>query len=207
MDFGLIYKNAKVVSKIVKVAGVHPNINALLVILILLLMNLNVFGNALQENIVLLMVIANGASLVVIAAMDQLFKTAYLALQTNIYLIMHAIMKIVQELHIWPILKTVYANNASLDVLYAPHLIFVAFASLDITYIRVGAISNVRETQALKLLVSGIYKDHIKEFRGIFALNAKFYTLINAFSVLRTLAFLVRLAFISIGKVKNLIIL
>jgi hypothetical protein len=63
-------------------------------------MNLNVFGNALQENIVLLMVIANGASLVVIAAMDQLFKIAYLALQTNIYLIMHATMKIAQELHI-----------------------------------------------------------------------------------------------------------
>jgi|GEM_PF-6557190 len=135
-------------------------------------MNLNVFGNALQENIVLLMVIANGASLAVIAAMDQHFKTAYLALQTNIYLIMHAKMKNVQQLHIWPILKSVYASDASLDVLYAHHLIFVAIASLDLAYIKVGAISNVREIQALKLLVSGIYKDHIKEFKGTFALNA-----------------------------------
>ncbi len=98
MAFGLIYKDAKVVSKTAKVAGVHQIINVLLAILILHLMNLNAFGNALQENIDLLTDTVNGASQDVIAVLGQPFKTAYLALQANIYQTMYAIMRDVQEL-------------------------------------------------------------------------------------------------------------
>ena len=100
LAFGLIYKSVKVVSKIVKAVGDHQNINAFLATLISLLMILNVFGNALQESIVLPLDFASGVSRDVAAALDQLFKIVNLALQTSIYLIMCAILKNAQEQHI-----------------------------------------------------------------------------------------------------------
>lgn len=110
-------------------------------------MNLDVFGNVLSENIAQLLDTASGVNLVVIAALDQLFKIVCLALQINIYLIMFAIIIYAQQLHIWLILDSVYAKNASLDALFALHHIFVVIASLDTAYIKDGVIYSVLETQ------------------------------------------------------------
>lgn len=100
MDFGLIYKNAKAASKTAKVVGDHQNINAFLAILISLLMNLNVFGNALQENIAQPLDIASGVSQDATVVMGPLFKIVYPALKINLYPTKLAVTELAQELPI-----------------------------------------------------------------------------------------------------------
>lgn len=151
MDFGLIYRNVKAASKIAEAVGGHQNISASHAIPTSLLINLNVFGNVLQENIALLLDIVSGASQDVTAALAQRFRIVCLALQTNMYLIMCALMINALGLHIWLILSNVSASNASLDVLFVALRTFAVFASQDTTYIKAGAISNALQILTLAL--------------------------------------------------------
>jgi hypothetical protein len=115
-------------------------------------MNLNAFGNAPQGNILLHLDIASGVSQVAAAALDQLFKTACPALQASLYLMAHAIVENAQQLHILPILNSVFANNVSSDAIFALHLTSAVIASQDTAYMRAGAIKSVLVTHTLNVI-------------------------------------------------------